>query len=91
MRFSSCFSFCALMGIGFLGACGSASQKRTTSDDRNDSLALVVHPEKLSKQIDAFVEKLHRTRQFNGNVLIAKKRKNYLRKGHWLGRLFTSR
>ena len=75
MRFSSCFSFCALMGIVFFAACGSTSQKRTTEDDRNDSLTLVVHPEKLSKQIDAFVEKLHRTRQFNGNVLVARKGK----------------
>ena len=75
MRFSSCFSFCALMGIVFFAACGSTSQKRTMEDDRNDSLALVVHPEKLSKQIDAFVEKLHRTRQFNGNVLVARKGK----------------
>jgi CubicO group peptidase (beta-lactamase class C family) len=73
MRFS--FSFCALMGIVFFAACGSTSQKRTTEDDRNDSLTLVVHPEKLSKQIDAFVEKLHRTRQFNGNVLVARKGK----------------
>jgi CubicO group peptidase (beta-lactamase class C family) len=75
MRFTSRFSFCALMGIVFFAACGSTTQKRTTSDDRNDSLALVVHPEKLSKQIDAFVEKLHRTRQFNGNVLVARKGK----------------
>ena len=63
------------MGIVFFAACGSTSQKRTTEDDRNDSLTLVVHPEKLSKQIDAFVEKLHRTRQFNGNVLVARKGK----------------
>jgi len=75
MRFSSYFFSCALMGIVFFAACGSTSQKRTTEDDRNDSLTLVVHPEKLSKQIDAFVEKLHRTRQFNGNVLVARKGK----------------
>ena len=75
MRFSYYFSFCALMGIGFLGACGSASQKRTMEDDRNDSLALVVHPDGLSGEIEAFIQKLHKTRQFNGNVLIARKGK----------------
>jgi CubicO group peptidase (beta-lactamase class C family) len=73
MRFSYFFSFCALMGIGFLGACGSASQKRTMEDNRNDSLALVVHPDGLSGEIEAFIQKLHKTRQFNGNVLVARK------------------
>lgn len=75
MRFSSYFSFCAVLCILFFAACGSGFNKRSLEDDRNDSLALVVHPEKLSKQIDAFIEKLHRTRQFNGNVLIARKGK----------------
>ena len=75
MRFSSYFSFCAVLCIIFFAACGSASNKRSKEDDRTDSLALVVHPEKLSKEIDAFVEKLHRTRQFNGNVLVARKGK----------------
>ena len=75
MRFSSCFSFCIVLCIVFFAACGSASKKRSKEDDRTDSLALVVHPEKLSKEIDAFVEKLHRTRQFNGNVLVARKGK----------------
>jgi len=75
MRFSYFFSFCAVMGICFLGACGSASQKRTMEDDRNDSLALVVHPDGLSGEIEAFIQKLHKTRQFNGNVLIARKGK----------------
>ena len=63
------------MCIVFFAACGSASKKRSKEDDRTDSLALVVHPGKLSKEIDAFVEKLHRTRQFNGNVLVARKGK----------------
>ncbi|MFM6953518.1 MAG: serine hydrolase domain-containing protein [Sphingobacteriaceae bacterium] len=75
MRFSYFFSLFVLLGIGFLGSCSSAPKKRTVEDDRNDSLALVLHPEKVSKQIDAFVEKLHRTRQFNGNVLVARKGK----------------
>ena len=75
MRFSSCFSFCTVLCIVFFAACGSASKKRSKEDDRTDSLALLVHPEKLSKEIDAFVEKLHRTRQFNGNVLVARKGK----------------
>jgi CubicO group peptidase (beta-lactamase class C family) len=75
MRFSSCFSFCIVLCIVFFAACGSASKKRSKEDDRTDSLALVVHPGKLSKEIDAFVEKLHRTRQFNGNVLVARKGK----------------
>jgi CubicO group peptidase (beta-lactamase class C family) len=75
MRFSSYFSFCTVICIVFFAACGSASKKRSKEDDRTDSLALLVHPEKLSKEIDAFVEKLHRTRQFNGNVLVARKGK----------------
>jgi CubicO group peptidase (beta-lactamase class C family) len=75
MRFSSYFSSCAAMCILFFAACGSGFNKRSLEDDRTDSLALVVHPEKLSKQIDAFVEKLHRSRQFNGNVLVARKGK----------------
>lgn len=36
---------------------------------------LIYRPGRESKQIDAFVERLHRTRQFNGNVLIARKGK----------------
>lgn len=59
----------------FVSACGNNFGKRTAEDDQNDSLSLVVKPNKLSPQIDAFIKKIHRTRQFNGNVLVAQKGK----------------
>lgn len=69
------FSFLAFVFVlGSLAACSSGTS-RTVDDDLNDSLMLVYHPGKESEKIDEFIEKLHRTRQFNGNVLIARKGK----------------
>jgi len=59
-------------------SCSSKEQKvqvRTPEDDKSDSLLLVYDPAKADKRIDDFMKKLHKTRGFNGNVLVAKKGK----------------
>ncbi|TZF85825.1 serine hydrolase (plasmid) [Pedobacter sp. BS3] len=66
--------------ITTLFSCSSNPSKdkpvaRTIDDDKADSLLLVYHPENADKRIDAFMKELHRTRGFNGNVLVAKKGK----------------
>ncbi|WP_237487840.1 serine hydrolase domain-containing protein [Hufsiella arboris] len=48
---------------------------RKPTDDKTDSLLLVYDPAKADQRIDAFMKELHRTRAFNGNVLVAKKGK----------------
>lgn len=67
--------FCILFLI--FQACSSPGKKkvRTKKDDKTDSLALVYHPEKRDKEIEAFMQNLHRRHSFNGNVLVAKKGK----------------
>ncbi len=62
----------------FLNSCSSKEKKpiaRTVEDDKSDSLAMVYNPKDADKRIDAFMKNLHRTRGFNGNVLVAKKGK----------------
>ncbi|WP_207429250.1 serine hydrolase domain-containing protein [Pedobacter sp. SYSU D00535] len=58
-------------------SCSSKNKKvvRTVEDDRADSLLLVYDPKNEEPRIDAFMKNLHRTRGFNGNVLVAKKGK----------------
>lgn len=59
-------------------SCSSEVKKqpvRTVKDDKSDSLLLVYDEKKADKRIDEFIKKLHRTRGFNGNVLVAKKGK----------------
>jgi len=59
-------------------SCSSEVKKqpvRTVKDDKSDSLLLVYDEKKADKQIHEFMKKLHRTRGFNGNVLVAKKGK----------------
>ena len=58
-------------------SCSSTEKKptRTIEDDKSDSLAMIYDHAKADKRIDAFMKKLHRTRNFNGNVLVAKKGK----------------
>ncbi len=73
MRFTL-FSFFALLLISSCSS-GDGTFSRTAEDDKTDSLSLIYRPGKDSKKIDEFVERLHRTRQFNGNVLIARKGK----------------
>lgn len=52
-----------------------SAQQRKLRDPKADSLLLVYDPAKGDKRIDEFMKKLHRTRAFNGNVLVAKKGK----------------
>ncbi|HEY0054662.1 MAG TPA: serine hydrolase domain-containing protein [Pedobacter sp.] len=62
----------------FLNSCSSKEKKptvRTVEDDKSDSLAMIYNPKNADKRIDAFMKNLHRTRGFNGNVLVAKKGK----------------
>jgi CubicO group peptidase (beta-lactamase class C family) len=59
-------------------SCSSEVKKqpvRTVKDDKSDSLLLVYDEKKADKRIHEFIKKLHRTRGFNGNVLVAKKGK----------------
>lgn len=61
-----------------LQSCSSEVKKqpvRTVKDDQSDSLLLVYDERKADRRIDEFMKKLHRTRNFNGNVLVAKKGK----------------
>ncbi len=74
MRFRLFSFFAFVVVLGFLAACSSGSG-RSAEDAVNDSLLLVYHPSKESERIDDFIERLHRTRQFNGNVLVARKGK----------------
>lgn len=62
-----------------LAACSSDKNKNTTRDGEAvhfDTTALLKYdPKKEDKQIDDFMQALHRKRGFNGNVLVAKKGK----------------
>jgi CubicO group peptidase (beta-lactamase class C family) len=60
----------------FVSACSSAeSKKRETVKKQQvtDSLRLLYDEAKADKEIDAFMQNLHRRSGFNGNVLVAKK------------------
>ncbi|MXV49716.1 serine hydrolase [Pedobacter sp. HMF7647] len=66
--------------ISMFTACQNNSKQDTNfarkpTDDKTDSLLLVYDPAKADQRIDAFMKELHRTRAFNGNVLVAKKGK----------------
>lgn len=59
-------------------ACSSAKDKRAKKAKEQaitDSIRLLYNPQKANKDIDAFMQKLHKRSGFNGNVLIAKKGK----------------
>ncbi|MEO6150921.1 MAG: serine hydrolase domain-containing protein [Mucilaginibacter sp.] len=61
-------------------SCSSSDKEKATSQDGKkinfDTTALLKYnPKDEDKQIDAFMQKLHKTRGFNGNVLVAKKGK----------------
>ncbi|MEY3678259.1 MAG: hypothetical protein RI924_400, partial [Bacteroidota bacterium] len=77
MRFQTPTLLAFLLSFTLLTACNSCQTNlsRTAEDDYDDSLALVYTPGKERNKIDDFVEQLHRRRQFNGNVLIARKGK----------------
>lgn len=60
----------------FISACSSAeSKKRETvkKQQLTDSIRLLYDTDKADKDIDAFMQNLHKRSGFNGNVLIAKK------------------
>ncbi len=64
--------------LGWLASCSSPVgkiYKRTENTENEDSLLLVYNPKKANKEIDRFMIDLHKRRNFNGNVLIAKKGK----------------
>jgi CubicO group peptidase (beta-lactamase class C family) len=62
-----------------VSSCSSnTTQKEVTkepSDPKRDSLLLVYNPAKADKKLDEYFKGLHRKRNFNGNVLVAKKGK----------------
>lgn len=72
-RYFLAVSFFSLLMFTLLSC--SSNTERSAKEAKNDSLMLIYRPGKESKKIDEFVERLHRTRQFNGNVLIARKGK----------------
>jgi CubicO group peptidase (beta-lactamase class C family) len=63
----------------FIISCSSSDEKkkpaRTVEDDKSDSLAMIYDPAKADERIDAYMKNLHRSRSFNGAVLVAKKGK----------------
>lgn len=75
----SCWILHIFISIFLLAACSTSSKEkkvqRTPEDDKSDSLLLVYNPKDADERIDAFMKNLHRTRGFNGNVLVAKKGK----------------
>lgn len=48
------------------------AEQQKSRDPKADSLLLAYDPVRGDKRIDAFMKNLHRTRGFNGNVLVAK-------------------
>src|SRR5665213_1034105 len=61
----------------FLASCSSKHTGNTTGPSKpaapfNPKALLAYNPTDADKRIDAFLEQLHRTRGFNGNVLVAK-------------------
>ena len=63
----------------FIAACSSSNSKKkpveTKIDPKKDSLLLVYDPAKANQKLDEYFNEIHRKRNFNGNVLIAKKGK----------------
>ncbi len=73
---SSIFAKCLLCIIAFASCSSKQKKERRVQDYRKaDSLALLYNPAEADPDIDAFMKNLHRTRNFNGNVLVAKKGK----------------
>lgn len=67
--------FCAIIA---LASCSSAEQKKAEQAKEQaitDSIKLIYDPHKANKEIDAFMQNLHKKSAFNGNVLVAKKGK----------------
>ncbi|MBK0382700.1 beta-lactamase family protein [Pedobacter sp. SD-b] len=70
----------------FLSACSSSSSKQKVEenkiDPKRDSLLLIYNPAKADKKLDEYFTDIHKKRNFNGNVLIAKKGK-IIYEGHF--------
>lgn len=69
-----------LLGLSIISlvACTSAEErkiKEEKSQAEQDSLRLVYNPNEEDKNVDAFMQNLHKRAAFNGNVLVAKKGK----------------
>lgn len=73
--------YLSLIPAFFLAACSSPTSKNNADvnekkiDPKRDSLLLVFDTNKNDKKLDAYFSEIHRKRNFNGNVLIAKKGK----------------
>ena len=74
-RYFLAASFFTLLMLTLLSCSNDA--KRSAEEAKKDSLMLIYRPGKESKKIDEFVERLHRTRQFNGNVLVARRERSF--------------
>ncbi len=71
----------------FLSACSSSSSKQKAeeekkTDPKRDSLLLIYNSSKPDKEIENYFEDIHKKRNFNGNVLVAKKGK-IIYEGHF--------
>ncbi|HET8829725.1 MAG TPA: serine hydrolase, partial [Pelobium sp.] len=70
-----------LIPVFILAACSSSGSKEQKEkkkiDDtaKKDSLSLIFNPAKNNKKLDEYFNEIHRKRNYNGNVLIAKKGK----------------
>jgi len=77
-----------------LASCSQSQNKKVSSTPDlgkpfNAAQYLKYDPKKGDKKIDAFMKHLHQVANFNGQVLVAKKREDNLRKRFWLGQLPT--
>jgi CubicO group peptidase (beta-lactamase class C family) len=65
-----------LLAAASLSACNSnkkeQKQKAVTLNPQHDSLLLVYNPAQADKKLDDYFKEIHKKRNFNGNVLIAK-------------------
>jgi CubicO group peptidase (beta-lactamase class C family) len=70
-------AFITFIALSCLSACQSKSNKskltkKVTVNPQHDSLLLVYNPANADKRLDEYFKGIHKTRNFNGNVLIAK-------------------
>jgi len=78
MRFVYKVLFSFTISLLFLSSCSSSAsnngKKKPASSGRpfNPKELLAYDPKNADKRIDEFMQELHRTRSFNGNVLVAK-------------------
>jgi CubicO group peptidase (beta-lactamase class C family) len=73
-----CKSFWAgMLALGVLASCSNNKKNGVTHSDKpfEPQKLLQYNPQKADKQIDEFMQQLHKKNAFNGNVLVAKKGK----------------